>query len=89
MTEKRLRYLKRSFYIAGSLPVIFIVSLIMRRPDRVSDRLLRFGGGIINAATDNIDRVALFTGICVLVLWIGIAAVAYIEKRTASKQPTE
>lgn len=89
MTEKRLRYLKLSIYIAVSLPVIFIVSVIFWRPDEVSDLLLRQGGEIIGSVMDNLDSVALYSGCCVLVLWLVIAAVASFEKQTPSKHPTD
>ena len=89
MTKKRLRILKVMLFATLGVPVLFITSLILRRPERVSDRLLRFGGRMINAATKKTDRIALVTGIAVLLLWIGIAAIACFERRKSSQKKTD
>ncbi len=81
----RWRWLNRSLWFFPTLPVLLLTVLVLQKPHQVSEHLLRLGGGIIKSATQNVEKVALFGGVLVFLLWIGIAVAAAREKNRSSE----
>lgn len=80
MILKHRSYLKLVLWACAGLCVLSLTILILQQPERVSERLMRLGGRIIMKATSNTGGVAIFGGLSVITLWLGIATVVFREQ---------
>lgn len=68
-------------------PLVIALTLIMSRPQQVSDALLRTGGQIITSVTDRPQRAAAVTAVLLAVIWAGIGCRCLVEcARTGSEE---
>jgi hypothetical protein len=61
---------------------------IVRQGDRIERRLLRTGGGIVQAAAQRPRRTLAVFGATVGVIWLGIGVAALLQRCEGSSEPS-